>query len=63
MGTGNTVVKQWLRDKERFADLFNGQMFNGKQVVLAKDLEPVDSEADILVTDKDGKTRELQRYR
>ena len=63
MGTGNTVVKQWLRDKERFADLFNGQMFDGKLVVLAKDLEPVDSEADILVTDKDGKTRELQRYR
>lgn len=63
MGTGNTVVKQWLRDKERFADLFNGQMFGGKQVILAKDLEPVDSEADILVTDKDGKTRELQRYR
>ena len=63
MGTGNTVVKQWLRDKERFADLFNGQMFGGKQVILAKDLEPVDSEADILVTDKDGKTRELRRYR
>lgn len=35
MGTGNTVVKQWLRDKERFADLFNGQMFDGKPEILS----------------------------
>lgn len=63
MGTGNTVVKQWLRNKERFADLFNGQMFGGKQVILAKDLETVDSEADILLMDKNGKSKELQRYR
>ena len=63
MGTGNTVVKQWLKRKERFADLFNGQLFDGRQVILPEDLEPVDSEADILVTDKSGRKRELQRYR
>lgn len=63
MGIGNTVVKQWLKRKERFADLFNGQIFDGRQVICAEDLEPVDSEADILLTDKSGKKRELQRYR
>ena len=63
MGTGNTVVKRWLKRKERFADLFNGQLFDGRQVILPEDLEPVDSEADILVTDKSGRKRELQRYR
>ena len=44
MGTGNTVVKQWLKRKERFADLFNGQIFDGRQVICAEDLESVDSE-------------------
>lgn len=63
MGKGNTAIRQWLRNRERFADLFNGQFFDGKQIILPEDLEPVDSEADVLVTDKSGKTKEVQRYR
>lgn len=34
MGKGNAAVKQWLGNPRRFADLFNGIVFQGKQVIL-----------------------------
>lgn len=37
MGKGDTAGKQWLSDKERFADLFNGTVFQGKQVIKAEE--------------------------
>ena len=52
MGKSNIAVKQWLRDKQRFADLFNGTVFQGQQIVLPEDLEEIDSESSIIVTDK-----------
>ena len=63
MGKGNTAVRQWLKNRDRFADLFNGHFFEGKQIILPEDLETVDSEADVLVKDKSGKTKGVQRYR
>lgn len=63
MGTGNAAVKQWMSNRSRFADLYNGYVFGGKQIVLPEDLEPMESEADILLTDKKGKKKELQRHR
>ncbi|MBM6752670.1 transposase, partial [Mediterraneibacter glycyrrhizinilyticus] len=39
MGKADIAVKNWLSDKERFADLFNGTVFGGKQVVLPENLE------------------------
>ena len=63
MGKGNAAVKQWLKNKERFADLFNGTMFQGKKIILPEELESIESEADILITDKGEQTREIQRYR
>ena len=29
MGEANTAVNQWLSDNKRFADLFNGTLFEG----------------------------------
>lgn len=55
MGKADIAVKNWLSDRERFADLFNGTVFGGKQVVLPEELEDLDRETDIIVTDKDGK--------
>ncbi len=63
MGHGNAAVKQWLGKRERFADLFNGVIFDGEQIVLPEQLEPTDSEADILDVDKDGRTKEVRRHR
>lgn len=63
MGKGNAAVKQWLGNPKRFADLFNGTVFEGRNVVLPQDLEPIDSEVDILVADKEMRTKEVRRHR
>lgn len=63
MGKSNIAVKQWLRDKERFADLFNGTVFQGQQIVLPEELEEKDSESSIIVTDKEYKEKGVQKYR
>ena len=33
MGKADISVNNWLEEKERFADLFNGVIFEGKQVI------------------------------
>lgn len=63
MGNPDIAVKNWLSDNERFADLFNGMVFGGRLVVRAEELESMDRETDIIVTDKDGKRKGVQRYR
>ena len=63
MGKGNVAVRQFIKNKKRFADMFNAKLFQGRQVIRAEDLEEIDSESDILLEDKDGKRRAVQRYR
>lgn len=63
MGKGNVAVRQFMKNKRRFADLFNVKLFQGRQVVLPEELEEVDSESDVLLEAKDGKTKSVQRYR
>lgn len=63
MGRADIAVKNWLNDNERFADLFNGVVFGGRQVVRSEELESMDRETDIIVTDKEGKRKGVQRYR
>lgn len=63
MGKSNVAVRQFMKNKHRFADLFNAKLFQGRQVILAEDLEEIDSESDVLLEDKEGKKRAIQRYR
>ena len=63
MGKSSTAVNHWMRDRGRFADLFNGVVFDGEQVVRPEDLEEARGESDILVTDREKKERQVQRYR
>lgn len=63
MGKPDIAVKHWLNDNERFADLFNGTVFGGRRVIRAEELESMDRETDIIVTDKNGKRKGVQRYR
>lgn len=63
MGRGNVAVKQWISDKKRFADLFNGVVFQGKQIVLPEELEAMEGETDILISDKQRREKSVQRYR
>ena len=38
MGKSNAAVKNWISVKERFADFYNGTVFDGRQVVRAEEL-------------------------
>lgn len=40
----DTVLKNYWRDNERFADLFNAVLFDGRQVIKPEELEDADTE-------------------
>ena len=62
MGKGNAAVKQWLGNPRRFPDLFNGIVFQGKQMILPEDLHPATGRDSIfLLSDKNEKAKEVQR--
>ena len=63
MGKSNAAVKNWISVKERFADFYNGTVFDGRQVVRAEELQEISGESDLILRDKDGKAEELHRYR
>ena len=41
MSKGHTAVNEFLEEKERFADFFNGNLFQGQQIVLPEELEVI----------------------
>lgn len=63
MGKSDTAVNIWLGDKTRFADLFNASVFDGKQIVMPEELEVIRGEARMIVTNKDGKQKDVKKYR
>ena len=63
MGKKDISVKTWFKDNRRFADLFNGVCFEGKQVINPDDLVELDGESDLVLRDKNGKRKYIQRYR
>ena len=63
MGKGDLASKNWLQDRCRYADLFNGIIFGGDQIISAEDLEEISGEPDVVFADKDGKAVKIQRYR
>ena len=58
MGKYDTCMKEFLQNKDRFADLFNGCCFQGRQIIRAEDLR--ESSENYVITDKrlPGKTRQ-----
>ena len=63
MGKKDTAIKVWLGDKARFADLFNGTVFQGEQIIDPAVLEAEDKETQKLINDKDGKLMNIERNR
>ena len=63
MAKKDIALKTWLKNKERFADFFNGVVFNGKQTIKPRELEEAYGESDIIATDKKGTERAFNRYR
>ena len=41
MGKADVNVNIWLSEKNRFANLFNGVIYSGENVILPEDLEEV----------------------
>nr|WP_296100644.1 hypothetical protein [uncultured Mediterraneibacter sp.] len=41
MGKADVNINIWLSEKKRFADLFNGVIYKGKQVIQPEDLEEI----------------------
>ena len=58
MGKYDTCMKEFLQNKDRFADLFNGCCFQGRQIIRAEDLR--EASENYVITDKrlPGKTRQ-----
>lgn len=62
MGKPDVAIKNWLKNKVRFADLFNGILFNGEQIIKSEELTEVNSESDIIIESDKGK-KVHQKYR
>ncbi len=63
MGKSDVVAKQYMRKRVRFADLINGSLFQGRQVVKPEHLQEISGESDLYLTDKEGKRKPIARYR
>lgn len=61
MGKYDTCMKEFLQNKDRFADLFNGCCFQGRQIIRAEDLR--EASENYVITDKrlPGKTRQKDK--
>ena len=57
MGKSDVVLKQWLKNKVRFADLFNAVVFDGEQVIKPEELEEISSESGIVIANADNDER------
>ena len=55
MGKTEDVILDYLSQPEVFADLFNGYVFNGKQVIESEQLKEMDGKARLLLDNDSGK--------
>ena len=63
MGKADVNVNIWLSEKKRFANLFNGVIYGGRQVILPEDLEEVNTVSSVSVKNRTGKTKNMKKYR
>ena len=63
MGKADVNVNIWLSEKKRFANLFNGVIYGGRQVILPEDLEEVNPVSSVSVKNRAGKTKNMKKYR
>ena len=63
MGAKDSVTKEYLSDNDRFADLCNFYLFDGKQVIHPEDLREQDPAELLSVYETDGKQKVEQKWR
>ena len=51
------IVGQWMKNRRRFANVFNAKVFDGAQIIKPEELEPIEGETHMLIQTKDGKNR------
>ena len=60
MGKADVNVNIWLSEKNRFANLFNGVIYGGENVILPEDLEEVSPVSSVNVKNRVGKTKKYE---
>ena len=63
MGKADVNVNIWLSEKNQFANLFNGVIYGGENVILPEDLEEVNPVSSVNVKNRVGKTKSMKKYR
>ena len=63
MAENDIMLKCYISDKRRFADLINGSIYNGKQIIKPENLTKLPGESDLFLVDKTGKKKGVLRYR
>ncbi len=53
MAKSDIAMKQYLRNKQRFADLYNVNCFNGNQIITPDSLREIRGETDIIIRDNE----------
>lgn len=63
MAKNDIVLKKYMSDTERFADLVNGSLFDGTQIVKPENLTQIPGESDVYFVAADNKKKYITRYR
>ena len=63
MSEKDTVTKEYMQNRETFADAFNFYLYDGEQVIKPEQLKPLDTTAIALPYGEDGKSVPIQKYR
>ena len=63
MAEMDLCIKNLLKDRAKFADMFNAEVFGGRQVLKAEELTPLSEESGIVMIDRNGMKRTVQRKR
>lgn len=63
MAKKDIILKEYLSIPEIFADLFNGYLFDGKQILTPENLKSLDSTETVVIKNAENKTEAIQKYR
>ncbi len=63
MSDKDTITKDYMRDKDIFADAFNFLLYGGRQVIKPEQLRPLDTTSIVLPYGEDGQLVPIQKYR
>lgn len=63
MADKDTITKEYMQDRENFADAFNFLLYGGKQVIKPAQLKPLDTTSIALPYSEGDKPAPVQKYR